>query len=74
MKKSLKQALRAKTNDELAAEAGQLSGDQLKARISTTLEGKRLGIRTRASRRQIARIQTILRERELADAKKAKAN
>lgn len=74
MKKSLKQALRAKTNDELAAEAGQLLGDQLKARISTTLEGKRLGIRTRESRRQIARIQTIMRERELADAKKAKAN
>jgi ribosomal protein L29 len=74
VKKSLKQALRAKTNDELAAEAGQLLGDQLKARISTTLEGKRLGIRTRESRRQIARIQTIMRERELADAKKAKAN
>jgi ribosomal protein L29 len=74
VKKSLKQALRAKTNDELTAEAGQLLGDQLKARISTTLEGKRLGIRTRESRRQIARIQTIMRERELADAKKAKAN
>lgn len=74
MKKSIKQALRAKTPDELATEAGQLRGELLKARISTTLEGKRLGIRTRANRRQIARIQTILRERELADAKKAKAN
>lgn len=74
MKKSIKQALRAKTADELNSEAGQLRGEQLKARISTTLEGKRLGIRTRANRRQIARIQTILRERELADAKKAKAN
>lgn len=74
MKKSIKQALRAKTADELATEVGQLLGDQLKARLSTTLEGKRLGIRTRESRRQIARIQTILRERELADAKKAKAN
>ncbi len=73
MKKSLKQALRAKTHDELKAEAEQLAGDQLKARISTTLEGKRLGIRTRVSRRQIARINTLLREHELAAAK-AKAN
>lgn len=72
MKKSAKQALRAKTADELNAEAGQLAGDQLKARLSTTLEGKRLGIRTRGSRRQIARINTLLRERELAA--KAKAN
>jgi len=73
VKKSLKQALRAKTHDELKAEAEQLAGDQLKARISTTLEGKRLGIRTRVSRRQIARINTLLREHELAAAK-AKAN
>lgn len=72
MKKSVKQALRAKTQDELIAEAGQLQGDMLKARLSTTLEGKRLGIRTRASRRQIARINTLLRERQLAA--KAKAN
>lgn len=74
MKKSTIQALRAKTADEMKAEADQLRGDLLKARLSTTLEGKRLGIRTRASRRQIARIQTLLRERELADAKKAKVN
>ncbi len=73
MKKSLKQAMRAKTPDELQAEAVQLAGDQLKARLSTTLEGKRLGIGTRGSRRQIARINTLLRERELATAK-AKAN
>ncbi len=74
MKKSVKQALRAKTPDELLAEAGQLQGDMLKARLSTTLEGKRLGIRTRSSRRHIARIQTILRERQIAAAPKAKAN
>jgi len=73
VKKSVKQALRAKTPDELNDEAGRLQGDMLKARLSTTLEGKRLGIRTRASRRQIARINTLLRERELATAK-AKAN
>ncbi len=73
MKKSIKQALRAKTTDELKAEAELLAGNQLKARISTTLEGKRLGIQTRVSRRQIARINTLLREHELA-ATKAKAN
>jgi ribosomal protein L29 len=74
VKKSIKQALRAKTVDELQAEAGQLQGDMLKARLSTTLEGKRLGVRIRASRRHIARINTLLRERELAAAPKAKAN
>lgn len=74
MKKSIKQALRAKTVDELQAEAGQLQGDMLKARLTTTLEGKRLGVRIRASRRHIARINTLLRERELAAAPKAKAN
>ncbi|HAT11426.1 MAG TPA: 50S ribosomal protein L29 [Planctomycetes bacterium] len=71
MKKSVKQALRAKTADELKAEADVLQGDMLRARLSTTLEGKRLGIKTRGSRRQIARINTLLRERELAAAKKA---
>lgn len=73
MKKSVIQALRAKTPAELNDEAGRLQGDMLKARLSTTLEGKRLGVRIRASRRQIARINTLLRERELGAAK-AKAN
>jgi ribosomal protein L29 len=74
VKKSIKQALRAKTAEEMQAEAGQLQGDMLKARLSTTLEGKRLGVRIRANRRHIARINTLLRERELASAPKAKAN
>lgn len=72
MKKSIKQALRAKAPDELRAEANGLHAELLKARISTTLEGKRLSMRTRSTRRQIARINTLLRERELA-ADKAKA-
>lgn len=71
MKKSAKQALRAKTTDELKAEILQIADEQLKGRLSTTLEGKRLSIRYRAQRRQIARIQTIQRERELAAARKA---
>lgn len=71
MKKSAKQALRAKSPDELKAEIGQLNDDMLKGRLSTTLEGKRLSIRYRAQRRQIARIQTIQRERELAAQRKA---
>ena len=74
MKKSAKQGLRAKTIDELKTETVQLRSDMLKSRLSTTVEGKRLGVRHRAQRRQIARIATILRERELAAAAKAKAN
>jgi len=71
VKKSAKQALRAKSADDLQAEAGQLRDDMLKGRLSTSLEGKRLSVRYRAQRRQIARIQTIQRERELAAQRKA---
>lgn len=71
MKKSAKQALRAKTTDELKAESLSIRDSMLKSRLSTTLEGKRLSVAYRASRRQIARIQTIERERELAAERKA---
>lgn len=72
MKKSAKQSLRAKTTDELGVESSALRMDMLKARLSTTLEGKRLSMRNRSQRRQIARIATILTEREIAN--KSKAN
>lgn len=71
MKKSAKQALRAKSADELKAELASINDEMLKGRLSTTLEGKRLSVRYRASRRQIARINTIQRERELAAQRKA---
>lgn len=73
MKRSQMQELRSKRDDELKAEVERLRTEMLKARIAATLEGKRLGMRTRANRRQVARILTILRERELAAAK-AKGN
>ena len=73
MKKTVKQALRAKKADELKAEADSLRADMLKSRLTSTLEGKRMSVRVRANRRQIARINTIIREQELAAAK-AKAN
>lgn len=71
MKKSAKQALRAKSADELKAETAALNDEMLKGRLSTSIEGKRLSVRYRAQRRQIARIQTIQRERELAAERKA---
>lgn len=71
MKKSAKQELRAKSADELKAESLTIRESMLKSRISTTLEGKRLSVAYRGSRRQIARIQTIERERELAAERKA---
>lgn len=73
MKKSQLQELRSKSDEELKAEIERLRGEMLKARFAAALEGKRLGMRTRANRRQVARLLTILRERELAAAK-AKGN
>lgn len=72
MKKSAKQELRAKSADDLKVEVGKLREGMLKARITGTLEGKRLGVKYRAERRQIARINTILRERELTQNASAK--
>jgi ribosomal protein L29 len=66
VKKSAKQELRAKPAEDLHKEIQKLNEDMLKSRVTGTLEGKRIGIRYRAARRQIARINTILRERELA--------
>lgn len=71
MKKSAKTDLRAKGADELAKQAGELRDQLLKARFSQRLEGKAKGMRYRASRRQIARLETILREKAAAAAKKA---
>jgi ribosomal protein L29 len=69
MKKSNKQSMRAKSADDLRKDILGLRGDMLKSRMGSTLEGKRMAVRYRANRRQIARIETILRERELAQSK-----
>ncbi|MEK7415573.1 MAG: 50S ribosomal protein L29 [Planctomycetota bacterium] len=69
MKKSMKQTMRAKSAEDLIKESEELRSTMLKNRLSTTLEGKRLSIQHRGQRRQIARILTVLREREIAAAK-----
>jgi ribosomal protein L29 len=69
MKKSNLQALRAKSADDLRKDISGLRDDMLKSRMGAALEGKRMAVRYRANRRQIARIETILRERELAQSK-----
>ena len=74
MKKSMKQTMRAKSAEDLVKESEELRSTMLKNRLSTTLEGKRLSIQHRGQRRQIARILTILREREVAAAAKGKAH
>ncbi|MCK6487515.1 MAG: 50S ribosomal protein L29 [Planctomycetes bacterium] len=71
MKKSAKTDLRAKGADELAKEVGVLRDQLLKARFSQRLEGKAKGMRYRASRRQIARLETIIREKAAPAAEKA---
>jgi ribosomal protein L29 len=68
MKKTAKDKLREQTADELAKQIDGLRGDLLKARFATRLEGKRLSQQYRLTRRQIARIQTILTQKTKAAA------
>lgn len=63
MKNSDLSKLRDKSADELTAMAGELRQGMLKARIARSLEGKQAGMGYRASRRQIARIETILTQK-----------
>lgn len=65
MKKSAKADLRAKSADDLNAQAKELRESLLKARFATALEGKARSIQYRNARRQIARIQTLLTQKSL---------
>ncbi len=71
MKKSAKTDLRAKSADDLNTEATGLRETLLKARFATALECKAKSVQYRNARRQIARIETILVEKQTA-AQKAK--
>jgi ribosomal protein L29 len=71
MKKTAKTELRAKSPEDLKAQAEALRTEMLKARLAGSVEGKQLGVKYRANRRQIARLETILREKA-APAAKAK--
>lgn len=67
MKRTAKAELRAKSAQDLAAQAEELRSTLLKGRIAGAVEGKTLGGKSRDLRRQIARIETLIAE------KKAKA-
>jgi ribosomal protein L29 len=69
MKKTAKTELRAKSAEDLKAQADALRADLLKARLAGTVEGKQLGVKYRAGRRQIARLETLIREKAAAAAK-----
>lgn len=66
MKKSAKADMRAKSADDLQAQAKELRETLLKARFATALEGKARSIQYRNARRQIARIQTMLTQKSAA--------
>ncbi|MBA2482380.1 MAG: 50S ribosomal protein L29 [Planctomycetes bacterium] len=63
MKKSEKNTLREKTPEELQGMVAELRDSMLKGRFSVALEGKTMGVKYRAQRRQIARISTILSQK-----------
>ena len=63
MKKSAKTALRQKSIEDLGKEAAAIRDGQLKSRLATRTEGKPLAMSYRASRRQLARINTIITEK-----------
>jgi ribosomal protein L29 len=66
MKKSVKNELRQKSAADLAKQAQAIREGMLKARVATRTEGKGLAMSYRKERRQVARIETILREKAAA--------
>lgn len=66
MKKSVKTELRQKSPADLAKQALAIREGMLKSRVATRTEGKGLGMSYRKERRQLARIETILREKAVA--------
>jgi ribosomal protein L29 len=63
MKKSAKTDLRAKSAEDMAAEAKTLRGELLKSRFAASTEGKTIGVKYRVARRQIARLETLITEK-----------
>jgi len=72
MKRTAKAELRGKSVADLTKQAGELRELIFRGRIAVAVEGKTLGGKARQMRRQIARIQTILTEKQ-PKAVKAKA-
>jgi len=69
MKKSAKADLRSQGADDLKKQATELRETLLKARFATALEGKAKSVQYRNARRQIARIETILKQQASKGAK-----
>jgi ribosomal protein L29 len=63
MKKAEKKVLRATAAADLATQAKQAREAMFKARLAVAAEGKPIGVKYRALRRQVARLETILREK-----------
>jgi ribosomal protein L29 len=68
MKKTAKNELRAKGADELVQQVTELRNGQLRTRLTAGTEGKAKGMGYRAARRQIARLQTLITEKQKAAA------
>lgn len=71
MKKSEIQALRAQSIDELATAAQGLREELMRGRFAQATKGEGLGVRARSLRRAIARIETIITEKQKAAAAQA---
>jgi ribosomal protein L29 len=73
MKKSAKAELRAKSAEDLATLAKTARDTLMKARFSKSVEGKAITIQQREQRRQVARLETMLGEKKIAEKKTVKA-
>lgn len=66
MKKSAKTELRQQNAADLKKQVQAIREGMLKSRLATRTEGKPLVMTYRSQRRQLARIETILREKAIA--------
>jgi ribosomal protein L29 len=69
MKKTAKAELRAKSAEDLKALAKAARDSLMKARFTKSVEGKPITIQQRVLRRQVARLETLIAEKQ-AGAKK----
>ena len=68
MKKSAKAELRAKSAEDLGALAKSARDTLMKARFTKSVEGKAITIQQRQQRRQVARLETMIAEKQAAKA------
>ena len=68
MKKTAKADLRAKPVEDLQALAKTARESLMKARFTKSVEGKTITIQQREQRRQVARLETLIAEKQAAKA------